>query len=106
MWRHSHYDVIRAARAHHTRNPRLSEPFSLWRYSHHDVIRDSADDAQCYGADTLPCLIYKDVEGDGKKVVKWRLWVNHRRKHLSPVADEHPNPRGKRDANKGGCSVL
>jgi len=39
LWRHFHYDVIRAAGAYGARNPRLSQQFSLRRHSHYDVIR-------------------------------------------------------------------
>jgi len=65
LWRHSYYDVVRAAHAYGARNPQLSQLFSLWCHSHYDVIRYWIGHAQRYGhmyvrTDTLPRLIYKD----------------------------------------------
>jgi len=64
MWRHSHYDVIRAARAYVPRNPRAS-------YFHYDVIlivtsfatelaTPSVTDVRYVRTDTLPRLVCKE----------------------------------------------
>jgi len=58
LWRHSHYDVIRTARAYDARNPRLSQLSSLWRLS---LLSWPRPALRTYvRTDTLPRLIYKD----------------------------------------------
>jgi len=61
LWRHSHYEVIRASHAFGAHSPR----------SHYDVIRYwaatlSVRDVRYVRTDTVPCLVYKDGDMNAK----------------------------------------